>query len=292
MKTARIMSIVLFVAALAAFIFYELYNRKTADYSAPVITADSTSIVISVNANDEELKEGMSAIDNRDGDVTDTLVVASLSKFIKKNMRQATYVAFDHNNNVGRYTRELTYSDYVSPRFVLKRPLCFHMNDSYDNIEISSMIGAEDVLDGNISSQIIVTQGDRYTYDEDTERQVIDIQVSNRAGDTQSLKLELRYLSYTAYNRQCPNLEDYILYTTVGNMPDFHANIKGVRSGSNTVELDQTHYGLYSNFDIDMSDADLQTPGVYRVVYRLTSDETGEPIVLGSSELILIVEEE
>ena len=292
MKTARIMSIVLFAAALAAFIFFEIYNRRSADYTAPVITADSTSIVLSVNARDAELLGGMRAIDNRDGDVTNTLVVASLSKFIKEDTRQVTYVAFDKNNNVGRYTRELTYSDYVSPHFVLKRPLCFHKNDSSDNVELSLMIGAQDVLDGDISSQIIVTQGDRYTYDEETERQVIDVQVSNRAGDTQSIKLDLRYMDYTAYNRQCPNLEDYILYTTVGTMPDLRANIKGVRTGSNTAELSQTRYSLYSDFDIDASNVDVQTPGVYRVTYRLTSDETGERMVLGSSELILIVEEE
>ncbi len=291
MKIARVMSIVLFVLALSAFIFYTFYSRQTSDFSAPVISAESDTITAPVNVTDEELLAGMKAIDNLNGDVTNTLVVASLSKFVKKNTRNVTYAAFDQNNNVGKYTRELTYTDYVPPRFVLRAPLHFHQNDSFDNNEVSSLIKVEDMLDGDISEQIIMTSGDRYTYDEDSERQTIDVQVSNRAGDTASLELEVQYLSYAAFNRQAPDLQDYILYTVAGRMPDFRENIKGVRSGTSTALLPDTHFDLLSDFRIDTSNVDFNTPGVYTVIYFLSTDESGERQQLGSAEMILVVEE-
>ncbi|MBP5230421.1 MAG: hypothetical protein ILO68_01715, partial [Clostridia bacterium] len=221
-----------------------------------------------------------------------TLVVASYSKFVKKGTRNVSYAAFDQNNNVGTYTRTLTYSDYRAPRFVMHRPLHFHQNDSHDNVTLATMIQADDVLDGDISPQIIVTSGDRYMFSEDTERMPISVQVSNRAGDTASLDLEVSYLSYTAFNRQSPNLRDYILYTTVGSTPDYRGNILGVRSGTNTAELGDTRFDLYADFEIDTSEADIHTPGAYVVRYHLTSDEAGERQLLGSAEMILVVEEE
>ena len=67
MKIARVMSIVLFVLALSAFIFYTFYSRQTSDFSAPVISAESDTITAPVNVTDEELLAGMKAIDNLNG---------------------------------------------------------------------------------------------------------------------------------------------------------------------------------------------------------------------------------
>ena len=117
MRIVRIIMVVFSI--LAAFVFgYTLYNRRVVDdKEAPVITADADSLMVSITATDEELLKGMKANDNLDGDITNTLVVLSKSKFISKGVLHANYAAFDSSKNVGTYTREITYVDYVSPRF-------------------------------------------------------------------------------------------------------------------------------------------------------------------------------
>ncbi|MBQ5951125.1 MAG: hypothetical protein IJL66_03120 [Lachnospiraceae bacterium] len=291
MKLVRGLGVAFFVLALAAFIIYSIYASRTSDFTAPKISAESDSIRAGVNVTDEQLLAGMTAVDNLDGDVTDTLVVVSFSKFVKKNTRNVTYAAFDKNNNVGRYTRELTYTDYVAPHFVLKTPLWFHQNEEYDSNALCDLIGAQDVLDGDISSQIMITQGDRYTFDEDTERQRITVQVSNRAGDTAQLSLDVMYLSYAAFNVKTPALSDYVIYTTVGMPPAYRSYIQGVRSGTSTMVLDQTHFDIDRDFVFNTSNVDLRKPGTYSVPCTLYDGDPDERQKLGTVELIVVVEE-
>lgn len=292
MKIVRILSIAVFVTALAVFLIYEVYTRKTSDFKAPVISAESDSITASVNVSDGELLAGMTAQDNLDGDVTGTLVVASRSKFIRKGVRNVIYAAFDKNNNVGTYTRELTYTDYVSPRFVLSRPLCFLESDT-DTAQLYRIIHAVDVLDGDISGQVTLSTGDRYIVNEETEGQLVSVQVSNRAGDTSTLELEARYLSYAAFNRQSPDLNSFIVYTKKGVTPPYSSYINGVRSGTSTISLAESGFDRTKDFRIDASAVNVQEPGVYKAVYSLSREtEDGGRQELGSTEMIVVVEEE
>ena len=59
-----------------------------------------------------------------------------------------------------------------------------------------------------------------------------------------------------------------------------------------TLPLEDTYYNLYYNFYIDSSEVDIETPGVYKIRYRLVSDEAGIRQELGNAVLILVVEEE
>ena len=84
-KKVQILIIILFVAAAAVFLINRIHERRTSDFKAPVITADSDTLEASVKVTDAELLRGMRAVDNLDGDVTGTMVVASRSKFIRPN---------------------------------------------------------------------------------------------------------------------------------------------------------------------------------------------------------------
>ena len=294
MKALRIVILVIFPLALSAFLVFEIRERRLVDYTAPVISAESDTLEASVNVTDAELLHGMTAQDNLNGDVTSTMVVASRSKFIRKNTRTITYAAFDQNNNVGTYTRELTYTDYVPPRFVLKEPLKFLDNESKSNTLLYRLVGAEDVLDGDITGQIVITTGEEYPVDADTVGQTVNLQVSNRAGDTSVLEIEAAYLSYAEYNRQAPNLEDYIVYTSVGKTPDFRSYIIGVRSGTSTLPLAETDFNLNTDFSIDAGGLDISRPGVYKVYFTLSGvlNEGEARQQLGTAEMIVVVTED
>ena len=290
MKQVKILIAVLFVLALGIFGIYTVRDRMFTDYSAPVISAESDSITASVHVTDQELLEGLTATDNLNGDVTSTLVVESLSKFIKPGVRNVNYAAFDNNNNVGTYTRELTYTDYTSPEFTLKEPLRFMQSEGSEEDQLYRIIGATDVLDGSISGQIVLSTGDRYTVNGETECLPITLQVSNRGGDTAYLEMEAYYLNYSAYIRQMPDLSDYIVYTNVGEPLDFQMYIQGIRTGSTTMGIWEAGFSPTEDVEIDAAEVDFNTPGTYKVYYTLSmATEKGGRQELGYAEQVVVV---
>ena len=66
MKQLRILIVIIFIAIATAFVVYTERDRRTSDFTAPVIQADSDTIEASVNVTDEELLKGMTATDNLD----------------------------------------------------------------------------------------------------------------------------------------------------------------------------------------------------------------------------------
>ena len=81
LKRLRIFLLVFFIAAAAVFGVYKGREFLTADNVAPVIKAPSDSFEASVSATDADLMNGMTATDNKDGDVTSSMVVVSKSNF-------------------------------------------------------------------------------------------------------------------------------------------------------------------------------------------------------------------
>ncbi len=119
MRKLRILLLIFFLIVFTIFMGTTIHEYMTSDYTAPEISADTDILYISVNARDEDLLARMTATDNLDGDVTDSLVVVSQSKFVAKNTRNVYYAAFDESNNGGTYTRKRIDTYYHSPRFVL-----------------------------------------------------------------------------------------------------------------------------------------------------------------------------
>ena len=290
-KKAQILIIILFVAAAAVFVINRIHEKKTQDFKAPVITAESDTIEASVKVTDQELLEGMRAVDNLDGDVTATMVVASRSKFIRPNTVKVHYAAFDNNNNVGTYVRELVYTDYVSPRFSLSGPLCYLDSESRDASQILKRLTATDCIDGHIAQQIMVTQGDVETVGDGVKGQPVSLMVSNRSGDTATLELMVRFEDYNVFNQQRPHLSQYIMYMEAGEQPpSFLLYADGVGYGNRVTSFIHAGFYRYPDVQVDTSAVDYNNPGSYEVVYTLTKlTESGVRMPLGSTVMVRIV---
>lgn len=288
-KTFRTLITVFFLCVLTVFTVYRVRLYLSSDSKAPVITADSDTIEASVSVTDEELLAGMRAEDNIDGDVTASLVVASKSKFIKKGTLNVNYAAFDKNNNVGVYTRELTYVDYESPKFSITQPLRFLAGDTRQNI--LENIRAKDCLSGNITSQIMYTLGDRKMTSDRASVQTMNLQVTNTAGDTATLELEISYDDFTEYYTPAPHLSDYVIYTKIGEIPNYRSLLIGVWTGGVTRAFAGTDYDE-SDVQINSTHVNVKEPGVYPVYYRLIrTGKDGSREMLGIAKLLVIVEE-
>ena len=285
MRKLRIALLIFSVVAIAVFAAFTIRDRMTSDYQAPEIRADSDTLQVTVSATDEDLMAGMTAEDNLDGDVTDTLVIESKGKFISKGTRRVNYAAFDNNKNVGTYSREVTYTDYTSPRFRLTAPLRFLDTDK--DHDYLKNLRAEDCLDGDITRQIKLNTGEVTIVSDTIRDEVINLQVTNSGGDTTTLDLVARTEGRETYQQPAPALSDYVVYVHQGGSVDLRSYLSGIWTNGETTDFDETEF---SADDVLISDGNLvlNTPGVYTVTYQLI--RYGEDY-LGSATMYVVVEE-
>ena len=187
MRRLRAAVVLLFIVSVIAFAAYQVLSRLAQDNRPPEITCDSDTLSISVESEDSELLKGVKAEDNRDGNLTDSVRVSSMSNFTEPGKRTITYAVFDKANNAATMERTLEYTDYISPKITLTEPLRFDISDMED-ASLTEHMKAEDCLDGDITSQIRATYNDS-AYVSQAGDYNVTVQVSNSAGDTCTVPL-------------------------------------------------------------------------------------------------------
>ncbi len=272
MKPFRIIVVILFVLASAATAFLVVRQQIRTDKTIPEIRVEEEIIEVSLKATDEELLQGVFAYDKKDKDLSDKIIVESISRFIEKGVSKVTYAVCDSDNNVAKATRLIRFTEYESPKFRVVGNLCFSL---YEHIDIRDLIRAYDSLEGNISSQLVVTSSDYSTSIAGAFS--LDVSVTNQKGDTSVIKLPLivedRPLSVPQIE-----LEEYLVYTKVGQNVDFNSYIV------DALDLDET--SLRGSVIVE-SNVDFNKSGTYHVHYYVT-DSLGNR---GHSVMTVIVEE-
>ncbi len=288
MRKLRIAVIIIFLLSLIATGAYTVMTRLTTDTTPPVLTSDTDSISVSVQAEDSELVTGLHAEDNGDGDITDEICVASMSHFTEKGKRTVTYAVFDSANQAATLTRELVYTDYTSPQIQLGSPLRFDVDDM-SNTDLTAGMTVEDCLDGDISSQIRVGFAND-TYMNGVGTYNVTAQVSNSAGDTCSVPLELVVTDPSdevEREKYYPVLSQYIVYTKAGQGLDLNSYAVGVERNGTEYSFDE---GVATVDRACLSiggNVDFNTPGTYMAEYTYTSLDN----VTAVTKLAVVVEE-
>lgn len=90
---------VLAAAGIAVVVLLACLLLMSKDKTGPVITIPS-NLNYREGMTDKELLEAVTAIDSRDGDVSDTLIVKSVISLSKGNGVKITYAAQDRHNNI------------------------------------------------------------------------------------------------------------------------------------------------------------------------------------------------
>lgn len=278
-STRRRLQILLLAAAVIMVILYivnrwVLYSRF--DRSTPEITFDSEVLEVSVAVTEEELLNGVTAADKKDGDVTDTIIIESISKMLGDHERIVTYAAFDKDNHVGKAQRKIRYTDYTSPRFSLEGPL----EAGTMNAEMSDILAplhATDCIDGDLTSQIVVIDTEITSMSADAMTAQYEVQVTNSCGDVTTLKLPVRMQMNTSGSFAEIKLSEYLAYRKVGEAVDPAAFVVSASAGGQEYGVG----GLQINSNLDTS-----MPGVYTVTYTLSVEGNST-----STDLIIVVEE-
>lgn len=279
MRKIRVAVVVIFVLSLVVYAGYNIMMKITIDKTPPEITCVSDMISVSVKDKESGLLDGMKAFDNKDGDLTDSIRVSSMSNFTEPGKRTVNYVVFDDSNNAGTYTRNLEYTDYSPPEIRLNAPLRFSLSEIED-ASLTEYMSAEDCLDGDISQEIRAAYNDA-AYVSQAGDYEVTVQVSNSAGDTCSLTLTVTVTDPEKESEKYyPVLSDYIVYTEVGKQVEFSDLLIGLeRNGTEYMFEEGSGLSPGTKSDVDITeDINYKKAGTYNVNYTFTS-ESGEKAV-------------
>lgn len=270
-KIFRIVVVSVFVVVFAVFMVFFVKNNMETDNTVPVIIMADDVIEVSVNATAEDLLQGVTAYDEKDGDITNKIIVESVSRFIDKGICEVTYAVCDEDNHVASVTRKVVYSDYNSPVFSLSKSLCY---SAYEAVDVIKAIDVTDCFDGSLKSSIVITSQDYQPSSEGVFS--IDISVTNSKGDAVKLTLPLivEDRSLTAPKIE---LKEYLVYTKKGRSVDINNNII---SAVNYKKED-----LKGSVTTD-TNLDVNAEGVYTVHYYVTDDKNNR----GHSVMYVVVE--
>lgn len=246
----------------------------TTDTTMPTITIDSDVIELSVKDKEEMLLKGVTAYDAKDGDITDWVMVESVSKFSEPGVCTVTYAVADSDKHVVKQTRTLKYTDYTKPEFYMKRALVYGVDEALD---IRAAVGARDCIDGDISERVAIVTTD---YIRNTAGVfTVSLQVANSMGDTIYLDVTVHVEGNETMAPEI-QLKKSLIYVKKGETPVFEdyigdITVNGVLMNKNDVQL-----LISTNFDADEE-------GTYNVHYYITTAEGYE----GHSILTVVVEE-
>ncbi len=271
MKIFRIVISVIFIFTSVVFVYFFATDKINKDTSVPKITIDSEIIEVSIKDGESELLKGVTAYDEKDEDITDKVIVESVSAFTEPGCCRITYSVCDSDNNVASATRKLRYTDYIPPKFSMNNDLCFSL---YERMNISDIIKATDCISGDISDEIVLTSADYSS----SVAGVFNLEatVTNDKGDTETLVLPL-VVEDSSVSAPDITLTDYLIYVKKGDKPNFNKFVSAAYASNGEDVTDTVH------FETNLK---AETPGTYSVHYYAT-DSNG---VSGHAILTVVVE--
>lgn len=265
----KIPSVLAALILLAAYlIFLNRYTQSDGN-ERPSIEFDEPQLVLSVSDDWGRLLEGVHCYDAEDGDLSDRVLVDSISAFDEQGCRTVKYVVFDSENQSAVAERKLSYTDYTPPVIKLTGSLIV---TNISDASISGLLSAQSCVDGDLTRSVDVKIGN-------LEQNVLPVEasVTDSTGTVTELDFTCEY-DNTVYQADI-RLQEYLLYVPAGQMIDLQGNIADILIGK------QSNMQL-ANQVMVQSAVDFNTPGTYEVYYYLNSD-TG---ITGRCKAIVVVQ--
>lgn len=264
MRILRFFLMIIFCIAIIIFSSSLIRDFMQKDSSIPVIQSETDVIEISCDYSDEQLLQGLVAMDEKEGDLTNQIIVGNMSRFIKKGECRVTYVVFDSSYQTASLTRKVRFTDYYSPRIYASRSLTFRETIG-SATQIQEALSVKDALDGDLTGSVIVEESTvNYSVQGDY---TCTLKVTNRYGDTRILEVPVHIIGQQ--KTLDIQLKQGIIYLNIGDKLNPYDYI-------NQIVNSKGNYLSNRSVSVD-SNVDVKTPGLYEVHYTISSGgETGE----------------
>lgn len=283
MKRLNTLLLMILAAAFALFGCYHIWVHNRLDTVGPELIVDEGLLEISVKDEADVLLTGIRALDERDGDVTSSILVESVYGIDQNNMTTVTYAAFDRAGNVSKTQRQVRYVDYEHPRFQLYGSLTFSYGSGFDLLEY---LGAQDVIEGDIRRRVHATLISDTKSIEAEGRHQVKLQVTNSLGDTSELVVPVEVFDPEWYAADV-RLSDYLIYLDRGSRFDARSYLEKFIFRGEPIDMTRgTPEGVSVEID---NGVNMNEPGVYEVSYIL-SKSLNMNMYSGIAKLIVVVE--
>lgn len=282
-KRAILGQLAVLLASVALLCVYNICDAMRTDRTAPQIEVAAGELSLSVEAPKSALLEGVVAVDDVDGDVTDQIVIESVYGVTDQHCITVTYAAFDHSGNVSKKERTVRYTDYQSPRFSLSESLTYPFGEGFD---VMAAVGAEDVFDGDIQRLVKATMLTSGTTVKEEGMHDVQFRVTNSVGDTAQLILPVEVYPADSYNAEL-YLSTYLVYLNPGDSFDADEFVTEFQYLGRTVDLREKRPEMM-NVKISGS-VNTQVPGVYPISYLASYSLDGRTFT-GYAKLFAVVE--
>ncbi len=272
MQFLRNFALLALTVALIFTVWTNIQFSKGVNKDMPVLKSETELLEVSVRDGEAGLLQGLTAHDKTDGDITNKILVASMSHFTEPDTLNVKYVVFDNHNNSATLTRKVHYTDYVPPRFVLAKNPVYTRGDKFDLLEY---LQVTDCLDGDISHRVRVLYNAVSNYASGVFP--LTVEVSNSCGDTVQLTLQVTYLD----KRPTASVQLYenLVYLQKNQTFDPASMLSAV-TDSNGVALDKNVVTVQGTLDTT-------TPGTYTLIYNYTEGKLS-----GQAAMTVVVTEE
>lgn len=245
------------------FVGYYITAEQSRDTVPPVITLREETVSMSVHKDHNSLLNGVTAVDDRDGDVTASVLVEDISPIDENRQATVTYAAFDAAGNVAKARGTIVYTDYQRPKFAFSAPLIFR---SGITVDLYDYVAAYDPLDGNLSDRLRTNMVDG-GHDLSAEGiHQVELRVTNSMGDTVRLVVPVQVYDPADFNAVV-ELTDYLIYLPQGSDFDPQRYLDGIYTGRLTYPADHLRAdGAEIRVE---SDVDTSVPGTYSTTYTI-----------------------
>ncbi|MBE7005818.1 MAG: DUF5011 domain-containing protein [Ruminococcaceae bacterium] len=272
LKTILCIATALSVLAFALAIYYTQFYK---DVVPPEIRMDADVITVSAADGDEALLRGVTATDNRDGDITGAVLVDGVSQLTGPNAARVRYIVFDAAENAATASRTVVYSDYEAPRVFVLQPLTYNVGDT---IALRGRVIARDCLEGNITDRIRISSQDLSNRAAGVYH--LTIWVMNKLGDVSTVTVPV-IVREDDPAAPVVELKSYLTYLTRGEEFDPKAYFQSYYDSA-----DSRARNYYDHLEVS-GEVDTDTPGTYEVVYSATNSDG----LTGQAILTVVVEE-
>ncbi len=281
MRFLKILFSIIFIFVIVFTLYIKFTNRP--DFEAPELKCDTDTISISVKTDINDILKHIKATDSKDGNISDKVIIESISPFIGKTNAKVIFAVADSDNNVSKLEKDIIFSDYENPVFDIKTQQIYYTGAT--RIDLMNGVHATDMLDGDISSRVVVI-------DSQIDLSMpgvypVKYKVTTSKGVTSEITLNA-YV-YSSRFRHSINLSSYLVYTDSKTKID---PMKYVESYPDEY-FDEDYRDNYDyTFDI-IDEVNYKKPGIYYITYRISRTEKRsnieEPEILAEAYLAVAV---
>lgn len=209
MRYLRLGTIFALIAALLVTGWTALEQMRV-DRVAPRFHDAQEELHLSVKDDADALLQGLTASDNRDGDLTNKILVERTSRFVEGGQIEVSYVVFDKANNMARHTRTVIYDDYTSPVLQLNEPLMYNEGEE---VAVMDKLKLYDCLSGDITHKVKLEQSNV----DDSRVGLYEVTISAITDYGEEMKATLP-VNIIQYNALAPviTLSEYLVYVKKG----------------------------------------------------------------------------